>query len=69
MTFSEFTEKYYFGNEEKAIHRLAIDGFSNKLTLGMTYQEMQELIDTMDESQANLYMDYFKHEMRAYPQR
>lgn len=69
MDFLEFKNKFFDGNEEKALAQLAYESYSEDYELTGNVTSLQETLNTMDRKTANKYMDFLREEIRKDPKK
>ena len=67
MEFLEFKNKFFDGDEEKALAQLAYESYSEDYELTGNVTSLQETLNTMDRKTANKYMYFLREELRKDP--
>ncbi len=69
MDYIEFTQLHFNGDVDAALRCLAYEGYSQDFKLTGNCKNLKEIIDTLDETLANKYMEYFNLEIKKNPER
>ena len=67
MNFEDYKNKYFDGDEDKAIHQLAYEQYNNKFTYYLNKKEACRVFDTLTEKQKDRHVDFLAEETNKNP--
>lgn len=68
MTYQEFKDTYFDGDDHLAMHQLSKEAYADDYRLTENYDNLKEILDSMDTPTADYYMvHYFNKEVEKHP--